>query len=364
MARKSPAHLVQRFIRDSRVPLSFEGREGYTGLDLNENTGLISSVLARKMGFADAKVLSRYPEYKKLHSRLAAYAGVSRENVQVVNGSDEAIPKLIRLFFKKGDTVVLPIPTFFTYGRMLALEGVRMVHVAHEEEAGELKLPVQNLLTAIRRKHVKGLIVSNPANPTGGVITPPEMLLLAEETSKRGIVFIVDEAYFEFYGKSSLSLQKRFQNIVILRTFSKVFGFAGLRVGYVIAHPSIIKELRKLILPWEVNHPGVRAALVAIEKHTQFLKAIPSLRNRGKRLESLLVRHGGTVFCTKTNFVLCRIRRSADIVRALKRKGVLVRYITAIDCIRIAIPGKDTYAKTLRILSTVFRTRSKKGRIP
>lgn len=362
MAHTSPVRFVQKFIRDSRIPLSFTEREGYIGLDLNENTGLISTALARKIGFVDAKVISTYPEYGRLHSRIAAYVGVSPENVQVVNGSDEAIPKLIRLFFKKGDAVVLPKPTFFSYDRMLALEGVNMISITHQEENGEMKLSIQDVLTAIRGRKVKGLIISNPANPTGGIITPAEIFLLAKETSKRGIVFIVDEAYFEFYGESAVSLQKRFSHIVVLRTFSKAFGFAGLRIGYVIAHQAIIAELKKLILPWEVNHPAVRAAFVALAKRRYFLKNIPALNQRKKYLENLFVQHGGMIFHTKTNFILCRIAQSADIVRGLKQRNILVRPLAIIDCIRISIPGTDTYAKALRAFRAVLLTHQKNGR--
>lgn len=363
-----PLSLIRKSVRSfhPRFP-SAEGRERYIRLDLNEISGLHPISFLRTLSAAGEYAINTYPTYADLVPAVAAYAKAKSPMIRLTNGSDDAIPRIARLLFEPGDTVVLPVPTFPTYNESLRLHGVSVKEIAYETAPGRFLFPTGKTLADLKRG-VKGLLVCNPGNPMGSRISQGDLLRLARKTFALGIPFVVDEAYFEYGGESAIPLIKRFPNIIVLRTFSKFFGLAGIRLGYVVAHPSVITEFAKITLPWDVNHPGAKIGLAALKRLSHFKSELRKTQARKKVLEEALRSHGAGIYDTFTNFSICRVPDPARFVREAKRRGVLVKSLAYADetvsalkyCVRITTPGKDTMARALKALLASLDAGAKK----
>ena len=325
--------------------------ENIIKLDANENPYGGSPRVNQAL--ATYPYLNIYPDagQTKLRKLLEGYTGVSAEHIVAGNGSDELIDLMVRLLVGVGDEVINCVPTFDMFRISTKMCGGTLVEVPRDEN---FAVDASAVKAAISDK-TKIIFIANPNNPTG-TITPKQRILELLDT---GLPVVVDEAYYEFSGETVAPLVSRYKNLMVLRTFSKWAGLAGLRVGYGIFPAKIADYLLTIKPPYNVNV----AALVAVEES---LKDIDYLMSRVKAIISERDRLFGELtklkwlksFPSRTNFIFCSVLngKARELQQKLLNRGILVRYFDLPfwkNGIRISV-GKpehtDALIKTLQEL--------------
>ncbi len=314
-------------------------------LDANESPyGLASSLKAA------AKIkTNRYPdpEAGELKRLLAKNLRIKPENILQGNGSDELIYYLITTF---GGPVMFPIPTFSMYGIIAQALGETGCAVPLDEHF-DLDLP--RMLSAIKKEKPKLIFLSSPNNPTGNCFSAEKILAVIE--ASKGIV-VVDEAYQPFSSeKGFLPLMKDYENLVILRTLSKI-GLAALRLGFLIASPEIVGEVNKVRLPFNVNSLSQAVAVAALKEQKQlhgFLKEIIS--GRDSMLRGLEKIPGIRPFPSEANFILFEVEDPGSVYARLLKKGILVRNLNDVvkGCLRVTVGTSGENAVFLKALKEI-----------
>lgn len=330
-------------------------RKEYVKLDLNENYGLFDKKFLNKFKNFDKFTLSSYPEYEDLLKALSKYTRQPVQNIALTNGADQGIELVLRLFFDKSDRVVMPSPVFSIYDHVLNILNVKITHVLYKDKKQYFKFPFEKTFASLKKSG--GLILCNPNNPLGSHIEEKQLSSLIKETNRLNIPCIIDEAYFEFYGKTNANVIKKYKNVIIIRTFSKAFGLAGLRLGYILADKMIIEQVLKLRGPWDVNHFAVFAGKIALDNKKYFSDKMKSFLQAKESLKLFLQKNNIQVYNTHTNFLIIKVEHDKKFKEWLKRKKILVTSLTDYpfsskllkNTIRITVP---TLKKDLQILKT------------
>jgi histidinol-phosphate aminotransferase len=298
-----------------------EGRAKMLRLDFNENTVGCPPGVARALQRAmKPGWFTLYPEYEQARAELARYFGVSPNELLITNGVDDAIKLICDTFVEPGDGLVIPTPTFAMYQFFHQVVGGSVRLVRYDEN---LQLSPERLLKSIDRR-TRWLALANPNNPTGTLIPKPNLKTLLEAASHT--LVLVDEAYFDFSGVTILAWIRRYPNLIVGRTFSKAFGLASLRIGFMFAHKELARLMKRVHAAYAVNGVAVYAAVEAI-RHQDHVRRYAGMivKNRDdfcKQLESWHIPHAPTA----ANFVLVRFgARAREIAQRLRRRGVLVR---------------------------------------
>ncbi len=294
-------------------------------LDANENPLAIPAPLREKFAALLAAVpLNRYPEAGSvaLTARFAPYFGVGVDQVLLGNGSDELIQVLCTALARPGAAVLIPVPTFAMYRITSRNAGFRVVPVPLDSS---FDLDPEAMRAAVAKERPALIFLAWPNNPTGNCFTAARIEALLEESP--GIV-VVDEAYFHFSGKTFLPRIGLYENLVILRSLSKV-GLAAMRIGFLAGPPALVRELQKVRLPYNLNALSQAAAGFYLDEEEAFLEqAREILRWRGDlfaALDSIPCIHPRP---TDANFIFFGCDFSADrIYRQLMERGILVRHL-------------------------------------
>ncbi len=331
---KAETARLSRFIRPNIVDLepyhcARETVQDGILLDANENP------FVRQEG---SVLLNRYPDpyQRRLRGALADKLSVSPEMVLAGAGSDEVLDWCFKVFgIEAGIAVAEP-----TYGMYRVLADIYGVAVHEFRLSSEFQFSSADFLDWVPSS-VRVLFVCSPNNPTGNILDRREILAVAENWD--GIV-VVDEAYVEFAGELSLASEVRgYPNLVILRTFSKAFGRAGVRLGYTVADPELVGYFLKVKAPYNLNawvmEQGVQALRSTDETVGQIQKI---LQERTKVSEALEKLEGVTaVFPSQANFLLFRCRAPREICRRLLAEGIIIRdrsTVPGLDgCVRVTI---------------------------
>jgi histidinol-phosphate aminotransferase len=287
----------------------------------------------------------RYPEFvpRELQVAVARYYGWAPDGVLIGNGSNELIQCTLAVTLSSGDRVVAPSPTFSLYRLLTGVLGGRYVPVPLGEG---LEYDVDRLIETVRQENAKVVVLNSPNNPTGSVLPDGAV----EQILKRTKALVVcDEAYQDFGGPTAVGLLAHSSRLVVLRTFSKAFGLAGLRFGLALAHPDVAREIAKGKLPYNVNLITLAAASIAIRNASVLSARIQEVvATRDRFLLRLRNLRGVRVYPTAANFVLirCRSRPAKEVFHRLYQEfGILVRDVSAApelaECLRISV-GTDT----------------------
>lgn len=288
----------------------------------------------------------RYPEPQPaaLRASLAALYEVEPSSLLLTRGSDEAIDLLTRAFCRAGqDAVLVSPPTFGFYAVSAALQGAGVVEVALREPG--FAWCAAGVEAAVARGPAVRLVhVCTPNNPTGGLVPSEAVLALARVLRGRALV-VVDEAYVEFSGQASLARRAAAGEVVVLRTLSKAHALAGARIGALVADPSLVATLERLLAPYPLAAPAVAAALSALEP-----AALAATRARVARTIAERARLGGrlaglravrAVLPSNANFLLVRFRDRARAFGRLAQAGISVRDVSRTpgldDALRITV---------------------------
>lgn len=299
-------------------------------LNVNENPYPPSAGVAQDMGRAItqlARTLHRYPDREALDLRrdLAHYLGfgLGPENVWAANGSNEVMTHLLSAFGGPGRTVLSFTPTYSMYPEYARNTLTDYVTVPRRDD---FTLRAAEVLDAVRATDADIVLITTPNNPTG-TLTPPHVL--EEVLENTDALVIVDEAYQEFVEfpeDSACALLSRFGRLVVTRTMSKAFAFAGGRVGYLAAAPAVVDACRIVRLPYHLSAQTQAIARVALAHAPEMLSAVDDLRENGQALQDWLRAQGLDVVPSQANF--CLFGRFADrhaVWQGLLDRGVLVR---------------------------------------
>jgi histidinol-phosphate aminotransferase len=298
---------------------------GIIRLDANENPhGFPPEVSSYINAQMDAQFFGRYPDplARDLVAGLAGHFGTSPENITVGNGSDELILNIM-LALGSGKKVHIAAPTFSMYAIHARVAGAVPVSVPR---GPGFAIDVPAMIAAAGKD--PGLVMlCNPNNPTGNAAPRADIEAIAGSLPKSLVV--VDEAYVEFGGESSVPLLERYPNLLVMRTFSKAFGLAGMRVGYLLAHRDVVRELLRIKQPFNVNAFSQLAASSVLKHRELFEERIQAIiRDREtlvKRMESL---PGLRLYPSVTNFLCFETDVPAgQVYRGLLEAGIMIRHL-------------------------------------
>jgi histidinol-phosphate aminotransferase len=227
---------------------------------------------------------------------------------------------VVRLLFSPGDRVVIPSPVFSFYYQVLNVNGVEPVIVGFERQAQRFILPTKAVLDALQTS--EGLILCNPNNPLGARIDPEQLTVLVEACVELNKPLIIDESYFEYLQQTCLDTFSGIKQLFVIRSFSKYFGLAGLRLGYLVANREFIRELLKVRGPWDVNH--VAAAIFCLNNCEILERAHLELAHVKSEISELCRACGIVVFDTETNFLLLEDQDSGRLAKAFAQANIRV----------------------------------------
>jgi histidinol-phosphate aminotransferase len=298
------------------APIKLNQNENPYGVPL----AIRDEVLARII----ASDWARYPDFvpTRLLSQLATYAGWVPDGVMAGNGSNEMIQSVIQATIEPGKTVVLPEPTFSVYRQVITVAGGEVHSVPL---TSNLQFDVEGLLAAIGSRRPAMTILCSPNNPTGSSLTRAEVERFLIEAAP-GLV-VVDQAYLEIGGEDVAPLLRDHPNLVILRTFSKAMAMGGLRVGYCLADPALIREFNKAKMPYSLNIFSMIAAEVALERLDLLGPLVEAMAAEKDRLMTELAKIPGLhPYPSAANFLLVEVPiPPGELFARLHEQGILVR---------------------------------------
>jgi len=322
-------------------------------LNYNENLFMPKGKLVEFMReVAEECDLRIYPqeEENKLKEKIGAYLAVPKACVVVGNGSDELIDRIARLFLEKGDKAVSVAPTFPLFRQCIERPGAEYVAVPL---LSNFEFDVERLMDAFAAE-ARLLYLCSPNNPTANQFKKGDLTTLIEEFP--GIV-VLDEAYAEYADYSMVPLAEKYENLIILRTFSKAFGLAGLRLGYAIANVTLAKVLaEKATLPFPVSVFTLSMGRKLLENFGMVEKTVEELKvERGKLIKKFGNISGIEAFDSKTDFVLFNTDKPCeDVYQNLQKQGILIKKFGKIlrweNCLRTTVGLPQMNAKLLEAL--------------
>jgi histidinol-phosphate aminotransferase len=323
-------------------------------LDFNENTiGCSPKVIEFLRSRLDENRLAIYPEYIEAKRELAAHFGVEESEMLLTNGTDEAIQVLVNTFVDDGDEVIILRPSYAMYTFYSELAGAQIHHIDYTP--GTLGFPLDELLDAISPA-TRAVLISNPNNPTGTSVKLEGIDRIFRRAS--GAAVLIDEAYFEFCGITALRYLEDTPNLFVSRTFSKVYGMAGMRLGCLFSQPQNITYLHKSQSPYSVNTLAVLAARVAVQDSEYIRKYVTEVLAARELAAVGLEKLGIPYYDSDGNFLLMRLgERSIEVRDKLRDAGVLVRdrsYEIA-GCVRVTIGTRDQMRRFLGELERIWK---------
>jgi len=329
-------------------------RKGLVNLASNESPFGPSPLVLRALRKALPSIgLYPDPRQEGLRAAIGKYVGLGKEEVLLGNGSDELMDLLCRAFLDPGDRVLIPLPTFSFYEIGVRLSGGIPVFY----EGKNMEWDPAELASACRG--TKMVFLGRPNNPTGGCLEEEGVKGLLET----GALVVVDEAYVEFSSKGSLAgWIRKWKNLVVLRTFSKAFGLAGLRVGYLLAGPEVVSVLERLRQPFNVNRLAQVAAETALKDRKYLRKVVEEVRKEREFLREGLLSLGLGVLPSEANFLMVNTSpwkmEGGELCRKLYGKGILIRDLSGFrgagkEWVRITVGRKEENKRLLETLRKV-----------
>jgi len=349
--------LAKPWLRSVEAYEAYEAPPGVLELDSNENfvvdEGWARSLLLRAAGGVDPR---RYPPPygREAAEAISRHLGVDVDEVAVSNGSDEFVDLAFKAFTQPGDEVVVVEPTFELYGLVARAAGVRVRAALVEED---FSLSPRRVVEASRG--AKLVFVCSPNNPTGRHYGLSELRELVEGCR---CLVVLDEAYVDFADHDALKLALDYENALVLRSFSKVAGLAGLRLGYAVGRAEVLRVLKRVDLPFRVNSVAQRAASLLLEEWGVVRRFIEEVKaERAWLLERLSALPGVKPYPSQANFVLARVVKrgltSGSVRSALLARGIAVRdrgHLPLLEnCLRITVGPREANERLVEALREV-----------
>lgn len=347
--------LINERIR-SLKPYHLEPESCTVKLNQNENPFDWPKAVKEEIGrFCVERPWNRYPPFipDALRDALAVYAGAPGSGVIVGNGSNEMLLVLLISLVKNNAAAILCQPTFTVY-RLLA-EGLGAK--PHEVPlAPSLQYDVPAIIEAVKRNPSGLLVLCSPNNPTGSTVSETDLRKILQQHTG---FCVLDQAYVEFGGYDAVPLLREYPNLIITRTFSKAFSGAGLRIGYLLGTPEVVKEIIKIKLPYNINFFSEKTALVLL-KNLDVVKERLALiiAERDVLAAFLQSLPFDNVYRSSANFILVRCRKKRELFDFLKKEGILVRDVSSYpmleNCLRISVGSSEENKVMKKALGSFF----------
>ncbi len=321
---------------------SYDGTEKDYRIKVNANESTLNLpplVEERVLNRLSYVAFNRYPneEYDLLVEQIAKNFSVTKNQILLGGGSSEIIEKVFLAFGGEGRKVVYPQPSFSMY-KIYARAAESQAFPFDLDENFDLN--VDAFIKKVKDLRADLAVVCNPNNPTGNALTVAQV----EEIAKNiDCAFLLDEAYVEFYGYSAVNLIKNYPNLIVARTFSKAYGMAAVRVGYMIAAEDVTKMINKTFMPYHMNTLTLATADIVYQMRDEFVSRIQmTVAERERMFERYQNLREIEVFPSQTNFLLIRYEKAAALQEYLDNLDIGVRYFSASaaglkNCLRISI---------------------------
>ena len=321
---------------------SYDGVEKDYRIKVNANESTMNLpplVEERVLNRLSYIAFNRYPneEYYNLVEQIAKNFSADKNQILLGGGSSEIIEKVFHAFGGAGKKIIYPQPSFSMYkiyAKAAECEGVPF------DLDEKFNLNVDEFIKKIREVKASLAVVCNPNNPTGNALTVDEVEKII---SSIDCAFLLDEAYVEFYGHSAVNLVKKYPNLIVARTFSKAYGLAGARVGYMIANPEVTKMINKTFMPYHMNTLSLVTADIVYQMRDEFIPRIQmTIAERQRMIGRLQSLRDVEVFPSNTNFILIRLEKADELNKYLENLGIGIRFFSPTapglkNCLRISI---------------------------
>lgn len=331
-----------------------QGRAPYLRLDMNENPGGLPKAFVEKVKEKiTPEFLSTYPEENSFKEVLAHYLKVSTSNINLTNGSDMGIRYIFEIFAKQGNSVVTVSPSFEMYWVYCNIFGLKHRPVSYRKD---FTIDINDILEAIT-DDTDIVVLLNPNNPIGTVYSQDEFERVAAKAEECNAVVVIDEAYHYFYSETFMDEALKRSNVILLRTFSKLFSMAGCRLGFMVSNAQVIEYIRHVRPTFEVNSLAILFGEAVLKEEGLIERLIEDEREGRNYLLSSLKEHGYETIAKEGNFIFFKPKTSVKHVSdKLEEEFILVKtYRKGIleDYIRITTGGKDYMKAFLNVLYKV-----------
>jgi histidinol-phosphate aminotransferase len=297
-----------------------EGRSNKLRLDFNENTAGCSPAVRRALANLTSKQIAMYPECEAPTQRLARYFGVRPEELLLTNGGDDALRVFFDTFVEARSSILICEPTFPMYRYYAEIYGAR---IAVTRYSNEMQFPLEAVITALR-KRPRVLFIANPNNPTGTLVLQEELRKILKAATHTAVV--LDEAYAEFSGFTVVPWIRRYPQLFVARTFSKVAGLAALRLGAVIACEDSLALLRRAMPPFPVNLAALVSAEAAVADRATMRGYVKEVKRLRTWFAAELEKQDVKTYPSAGNFLLANFGTGGPaLFRRLEKKGILLR---------------------------------------
>jgi histidinol-phosphate aminotransferase len=334
---------TRRHLKDL-VPYRADSLDARIILNANETN---DELFQEKISFEQS--FSRYPEAEgeTLRDQIANRHGFSRENVIIGNGSTELLELLVKTYVERHEKVLTSTPTFSMYRVYARIHGAELIEIPLDAEH---PTSFDHVIEAALVAKPKLIFLCNPNNPTGTLIERKRLIELVEKTDA---LVVIDEAYMDFAREkeSVLKVSTNYPNLVVTRTFSKAYGLAFARLGYLVGPKTIVGDLLRVQLPYAVNGLSLKLGLMALEREKEVKTRIEGIIERRDDFLRKVRAIGAKARDSAANFVL--IESTYDLYRACLKKGILIRSFGN-GTYRISIGTQKEMEETLDVLKEVY----------
>lgn len=344
------ARAAVRTLTEYHPPLG--NREGLR-LDFNENTIGCSPRVLERLRNLTGDDLARYPVRDLGEEVVARHLGVSKDELLLTNGTDEAIHLICETYIEPGENAIIVVPTFAMFRIYAEAAGAQVTEIPAGQD---FKYPTQTVLSRITGS-TRLIAIANPNNPTGAFVPLSEIEQIARAAPDAAI--LIDEAYFEFCGETMIPRWHELPNVLVSRTFSKAYGLAGLRIGVLMGNVEQMKMLRRASSPYNLNSVALACLPAALEDRQFVSNYVAEAKDGRRQLESELELWGVRYWPSRANFVLMHLGENCKpFVQQMRSRGILVRDRSSDygckDCVRITSGIRDHNERLLSNLRAVF----------
>ncbi len=304
-----------------KPPLEGRASSNSLLLDFNERTtSLPEHIKNALIDYITNNNLERYPEYGDFFSKLSEYTKTPPSSLLITNGSDQAIDLIFRLISKPSCEAIVPLPTFYMLNHSAKVNNLKTVNPLYNKD---FSYPFKKVIQLISPK-TKIITICSPNNPTGTLLKVEEIEYLCKNYKE--ITILVDECYYEFSKVTVANLVDKYENLFISRTFSKTWGLASLRLGYIISSKKNISELKKIRGPYDINTLAVIAAKEALKNKKYMKDFVKEVMGKSKPLlENYLDSKKIKYIKSDANFILIFFKNSLYVHNELKKHFILTR---------------------------------------
>lgn len=319
-------------------------------VDSNENNYGPSPKVINALRNFDIQKVNFYPFYGELSKKIADSLGFDLSNVKVTNGADEAIASIIQTYMEKGDSLLTLDVSFDMPNIYAQIQDANIIKVPFEEK---WNFPIKNFLKQIENNNVKIIYLASPNNPTGNILQEEDLIQILNKSEGKAV--IIDETYANYSGVSYKKYVNQYENVFIVKSFSKDFALAGLRLGYIISNEKNIENLKKVVSPFSVNSFAMLAGISALDDLEYFYKIRDEINESKQELKVFFEGLGAIVYDSYANFLLVDFKKKAEFIYKkliennikvkLFKKGSLLE-----NHLRITIPTKQGVNKVKEAL--------------